>query len=103
MYSSVVENVRVFGCVLYALRLPRATKFEAGGTELYLESLDHGVFKILIKDSDEDSTDSYQIITFRHISFEENRFLEASELEQVMEMKNEGDYDYESYDSQISD
>lgn len=80
------KHVRVFGCAAYVLQVPRLSKFEQRAQEgVYIESLDYGVYRILIKQAD----NNYQIIESRHVTFDESKFWEpvilknASKLIQI--------------------
>lgn len=77
-----LKHARVFGCVTYVLKLPRGSKFEARAMEgTLLEVLDHGVYKVLIRDD----SGSYLIVTSRHVTFDETRFLGVSNLGDALE------------------
>jgi len=77
-----LKHIRVFGCTAYALRLPRQSKFASRAIEgVYLETAEHGIFKILIMEEDK----IYRIIQSRHVTFDENKFLGAPYLEEIME------------------
>lgn len=80
-----LKHVRVFGCTAYVMRPPRPTKLEARGVEgVNLESLDHGVFRVLVNESSDENVYSYNIISSRHVMFDEGRFLGAPGLEHVI-------------------
>ncbi len=77
-----LKHIRVFGCTASALRLPKQSKFASRAIEgVYLETDEHGIFKILVMEEDK----IYRIIESRHVTFEENKFLGAPGLEEIME------------------
>ena len=44
-----LKHIRVFGCAAYVLRQPSGSKFESRAVEgVYLQTLDHGIYKVLI-------------------------------------------------------
>lgn len=80
----------MFGCTAYVLRQPRGTKLEPRAWEgVYLETLDHNVYRILIKENSE----IFRIVESRNVSFDESKFLGAEGLQEIME---EEDTDKES-------
>lgn len=88
-----LKYVRVFGCVAYVLKPLSTAKFDAKATEgVYLESLDHGVFRILICNGH----NMYRIIESRHVTFDETRFIGAPGLEEIMDDEISVDHSYEN-------
>lgn len=86
-----LKNVRVFGCTAYVLRLPQKAEFESRAVEgVYLETLKHGVYRVLITDED----DIPRIIESRHVTFDESKFLGSNMLEQYMDDEVPSDDDY---------
>jgi len=76
-----LKNVRVFGCAAYVLRLPRGPKFESRALEgVYLETLEHGVYKVLFMDDDGPP----RIMDSRHVTFDESTFPGAPGLTDYM-------------------
>ena len=77
-----LKHIRVFGCAAYVLRQPSGSKFESRVVEgVYLETLDHGIYKVLI------TTDMSipRIVQSRHVTFDESTFLGAPALEESMD------------------
>ena len=88
-----LKNLRVFGCTAYVLRLPRGSKFESRAVEgVYLETLDHGVFRVLVTDED----GIPQVIESRHVTFDESKFPGCPDLSQYMDDEYKSDHSYES-------
>ena len=87
-----LKDIRVFGCSAYVLRLPRGSKFEPRAVEgVLLECLPHGIYRVLvIQDS------SANIIESRHVTFDENRFPGAPDLEHCMSDEADSDSDVSS-------
>ena len=88
-----LKHFRVFGCAAYVLRQPSGSKFESRAVEgVYLETLDHGVYKVLI------TTDIGipRIVESRHVTFDESTFPGAPALEEYMEDESSSDDDYDS-------
>lgn len=76
-----LKNIRVFGCAVFVLKIPEASKFEARAREgVLLEVLDHGVYKVRIKDEN----GGYIIVHSRHVTFDENSFPGAPDLKDPM-------------------
>lgn len=95
-----LKNVRVFGCKAYVLRLPKGTKFTSRAIEgIYLETLEHGIYKILVSDND---SSNYRIIESRHVTFNEEEFQGAPGLEEIMDDENFND-DTESFSSGVDE
>ncbi len=81
--------MRVFGCTCYVLKLLRSSKFEAKAREgTLLEVLDYGIYRILVHGN---SVESHEIVTSRHVTFDEERFLGASYLENIMDEERSND------------
>lgn len=97
-----LKNVRIFGCAAYDLRMRRHAKTEPRAFEgIYLETLDHGIYKVLIKRRNVDQgVRNFRIIQFLHVTFGETQFLGAPELEMAME---EGDASNSDYSTDASD
>lgn len=75
-----LKYLRVFGCTAFVLRLPQPTKFENRAIEgVYLESKEHGIYKVLINQDRR-----YRFIESRHVTFNEREFLGAPGLEESM-------------------
>ena len=95
-----LKNLRVFGCAAYVLSVPDCAKFESRAIEgVYLESLEHGVYKVLVTDED----GIPKITKSRHVTFDESKFLPgAPKLEDYMENEVESGvcYNTESEDSE---
>ena len=95
-----LKNVRVFGCTAYVLRLPRGSKFESRAVEgVYLETLEHGVYKVLIHEDD----GIPRIVESRHVTFDESKFLGASSLEEYMDDEDDSDEEFETEETHGND
>ena len=94
-----LKGIRVFGCTAFVLRQPRASKFEPRAYEgVYLESLGHGVYKVLVIDDD----GTPRLVVSRHVKFDENRFIGAPTLQSYMDDDDGFDPDVEIDDETIS-
>ena len=86
-----LKHIRVFGCAAYVLRQPAGSKFESGALEgVYLETLDHGIYKVLVTIDD----GIPRIVESRHVTFDESRFPGAPALEEYMDDESSSDDDY---------
>lgn len=93
-----LKHVRVFGCKAYVLKLPQGSKFEVRAVEgVYLETLDHGVYRILVTDEDEIPS----IVESRHVTFDEFKFPGAPGLVDFMEDEVESDSSVDSEDFEV--
>lgn len=64
-----LKHLRVFGCLAYVLRLSKGSKFDTNAIEgVYLETLEHGVFRILVADDD----DFPKLFELRHVTFDKS-------------------------------
>lgn len=95
-----LKNIHVFGCAAFVLQLPRASKFESRAREgVYLETLENGVFKVLLPDS----TTGYRFVESRHVTFDETQFPGAPDLKMAMDEEAKDDetfdVDVDSYTS----
>lgn len=78
---------------MYVLKLPKPLKFEAVAYDgLYLESLPHGTFRVLIRENR-----TYRITEFRHMTFAETRFPFTHGLDEPTDEEIE-DSDYKDED-----
>lgn len=90
------KHARVFGCTAYVLKLPEEAKFDTRAFErVSLEVLDHGVYKVLVKDE----VGSPMIVESRHVTFDEGKFLGAPELTHCMDDEVSDDSTWEAYSS----
>ena len=94
-----LNHIRVFGCAAYVLRQPEGSKFESraiGG--VHLETLQHGVYRILVTDDD----GIPRITESRHVTFDESKFPGAPILEEYMDDEADSDdsYDPDSVDTE---
>ena len=88
----------MFGCTAF-VRQPRASKFEPRAYEgVYLESLGHGVYKVLVFDDD----GTPRLVVSRHVMFDENRFIGAPTLQSYVDDDDGFDPDVEIDDETIS-
>lgn len=88
-----LKHVRVFGCAAYVLRQPPGSKFQSRALEgVYLETLEHGIYKVLITGDN----GIPRIVESRHVTFDESRFPGAPALEEYMDDESASDDDYES-------
>ena len=72
------------------LRQPRALKFETRAYEgVYLESMDHGVFKVLVIADD----GTPRFVVSRHVNFDENRSVSAPTLQSYIDDDDAFDLD----------
>ena len=104
-----LKHVRVFGCAAYVLRLPEGSKLESRALEgVYLETLDHGIFKVLIIDEDGIPC----VKESRHVTFDESKFPGAPCLDEYLDDEAESDDTFEiesggddksGYSSEVSD
>lgn len=86
-----LKNIRVFGCTAYVLRLPRGSKFESRALEgVYLETLEHGIYRVLIIDDD----GIPRMVESRHVTFDESKFPGAPELVEYMDDEDASDDKY---------
>lgn len=77
-----LNNVRVFGCAAFVLKVNRRIKFESRALQgVYLQSLEHAVYEVLLADDD----DVPRIVKSRHVKFDDSSFPRAPYLENYME------------------
>lgn len=83
-----LKNVRVFGCAAYVLKMNPDTKFESRALEgVYLQTLEHGVYDVLVTDEHEVP----RIVKSRHVTFDESVFPGAPYLENYWDDESAGD------------
>lgn len=76
-----MKHILVFGPIAYVVGLPSVSKFEAKAVEVgYLETTEHGVFKVLVKKYSEFGELHYSIVESGHVTFDVSRFLGAEDL-----------------------
>lgn len=86
---------------MYRKRLPRLSKFEPRAVEgMYLETLEHGVYKVLVSDNN----GVYRIIQSQHVTFDESKFLGAEQLNDIMkdEVSDDDDAGVSNYSEETS-
>ena len=92
-----LKNVKVFGCTAYVLRQTEGSKFDSKAFEgVYLQTLDHGIYKVLVFDDE----GIPRIMESRHVTFDESKFLGASDLEEYMDDEADSDGTYEAESSE---
>lgn len=84
--------MKVFGCAAYVLKLPKPSKFEATAHDgIYLESLPHGTFRVLIHENE-----IYRIVESRDVTLDETGFPGVAGLVELMDEENDdSDFDDE--------
>lgn len=75
------ENVRIFECVYYALRLSCGSKFKARAVEgSYVGKANHGTLQVLVRSNGND-----KLFESRYRKFDGHRFIEAEELRTIVD------------------
>lgn len=78
----------MLGCTTYVLRRPRRTKLERRAwEEVYLVTLNHNVYRLLIKETG----GNFWIFELRQVTFDEWKCSDAEELPDLMEEYDSGD------------
>lgn len=87
-------------CTAYVLKLPQSSKFEQKPLEgVYLESLDYGVYRVLVKENES----GYRLVESRHVTFDESRFLGVSYLEDYIDHDSDKSFAHHEYDDSLSE
>lgn len=86
-----VKNISIFSGPGHVLQLPPPSKFESSALEwIYLKTLDHYVYKILVKQNN-NGMGQYRTIDSRHVTCDESKLLGAPDLETIMDEENQLD------------
>lgn len=91
-----MKHVRVFGCKAYVLKQPKTPKLGPRAYEgIYLESLDHGVYRVLVTSSSEIPF----LVESRHVTFDESLFPGAAIGDEWESNENDSDSTYSSQEN----
>lgn len=89
------KKLPVFACIAYVLKMHRGSSLKFGApVGRYLDTVDHGVFPVLL--TDEDGIPS--VIDSRHFTFEKSKCQGATKLESYMDLESHSDRDYGTSD-----